>query len=174
MAPWLPKQTRASQYVYNTEFLKGAQEKEENDYLKCLSEERLEELFNMGDVMTLRELCKECGIHASKLTRIDCLARLKSALQSVAEIDKLFFKVWQASGGTLTATCPHGTVYAVRKLLRAESPRDIGDILLSMKYAPNIVISDIPHMVAAHVNKRSPNFFNPNAGRVTEPTEENI
>ena len=67
-APCLPKQTRASQYVYNTEFLKGAQEKEENDYLKCFSEERLEELFNMGDVMTLRELCKECGIHASKLT----------------------------------------------------------------------------------------------------------
>ena len=29
-------------------------------------------------------------------------------------------------------------------------------------------------MVAAHVNKRSPNFFNPNGGRVTEPTEENI
>ena len=29
-------------------------------------------------------------------------------------------------------------------------------------------------VVAAHVNKRSPNFFNPNAGRVTEQTEENI
>ena len=113
-APWLPKQTRASQYVYNTESLKGAQENEENDYLKCLSEERLEELFNMGDVMTLREHCKECGIHASKLTRIDCIARLKSAVQSVAEIDKLFFNVWQASGGTLTATCPHGIVYAVK------------------------------------------------------------
>ena len=54
----------------------------------------------MGDVMTLRELCKECGIHVSKLTQIDCIARLKSTVQSVAEIDKLFFKVWQASGGT--------------------------------------------------------------------------
>ena len=108
------------------------------------------------------------------MTRIDCVARLKSAVQSVAEIDTLFFKVWQASGGTVTATCPHGIVYAVNNLLRAESPRDIRDIILSMRYPPNIVISDIPHMVAAHVNKRSPNFFNPNAGRVTEPTEENI
>ena len=98
---------------------------------------------------------------------------MKSAVQSVAEIDKLFFKVWQTYGGTLTATCPHGIVYAVKKLLRAESPRDIGDILLNMKYTPNIVISDIPHMVAAHVNKWSPNFFNPNACRVTEQTEEN-
>ena len=96
----------------------------------------------MGDVMTLRVLCKECGIHVSKLTRIDCIARLKSAVQSVTEIDKLCFKVWQASGGTLTAACPHGIVYAVKNLLRAESPCDIGDILLSMKYAPNIVISD--------------------------------
>ena len=77
--PWLP-----SQYVYNTEFLKDTQEKEENDYLKCLFEERLEELFYL---MTLRELCKECDSHASKLTRIDCIARLKSAVQSVAEID---------------------------------------------------------------------------------------
>ena len=48
---------------------------------------------------------------------------------------------------------PHGIIYAVNNLLRAGSPRDIGDILLSMKYAPNIVISDILHMVAAHVNK---------------------
>ena len=47
----------------------------------------------MGDVMTLRELYKECGIHASKLTRIDCIARLNSAVKSVAEIDKLFFIV---------------------------------------------------------------------------------
>ena len=62
----------------------------------------------------------------------------------------------------------------MKKLLRAESPQDICDILLGMKYAPNIVISDILHMVAAHVNKRSPNLFNPNGGRVTEPTEENI
>ena len=45
-APLLPKQTRASQYVCNTEFLKteflkGTREREENDYLECLIEERL-------------------------------------------------------------------------------------------------------------------------------------
>ena len=62
----------------------------------------------------------------------------------------------------------------IKFLLKSESPRDIGDILLSLKHPPNVVISDIPHMVAAHVNKRSPNFFNPFSGRVVEPTDANV
>ena len=43
-----------------------------------------------------------------------------------------------------------------------------------MKHPPNIVLSDIPHMLAGHLNKRSPNFFNPFSGQVVESTEENI
>ena len=128
----------------------------------------------MGDLSTLRKVCKECGIKADKLTRIDCISRLKSAVQSVANIDKLFFKIWQASGGILTGTCIHGIVYPFKCLLKAESPRDYADILLSMKHPPNIVISDVPHMLAAHINKRSPNIFAPYAGRVADPSEENI
>ena len=121
-----------------------------------------------GDLTRLCELCEEFGIRAGKLTRIDCISRLKSAVQSVAEIDKLLYKVCQASGGTVTAAWPHGIIYAVKKWLRDGSPRDIGDILLSMKYAPNIMINDIPHMVGAHLNKWSPNLFNPNAGRAND------
>ena len=77
-------------------------------------------------------------------------------MESLADIDKLFFKVWHASGGTLTGTCPHGVVYTIKQL-----PRDISDILLSLKHPPNVVISNIPHMLAAHINKRSANFFYP-------------
>ena len=43
-----------------------------------------------------------------------------------------------------------------------------------MKHPPNIVLSDIPHMLVGHLNKRSPNFFNPFSGQVVESTEENI
>ena len=131
-------------------------------------------LFNMGDLSTLRELCENCGINSKRLTKIECILRLKSAVESVADIDKLFFKVWHASGGTLTGTCPHGVVYIIKHLLKAESPRDISDILLSLRHPPNVVISDIPHMLAAHTNKRSTNFFNHFAGRIFEPTNDNI
>ena len=171
---WMARKTRRSNMVFSTEFQKGHKESEEVEYLKCLSEETLEDLFNMGNVTMLRELCAECGIKAGNMTKIDCISRLKSAVQSVTNIDKLFFKVWQASGGLLTCTCVHGIVYAFKCLLKAESPRDYGDILLSMKHPPNVVISDIPHMLAAHVNKRCTDFFNPYAGRVATPSVENI
>jgi hypothetical protein len=45
---------------------------------------------------------------------------------------------------------------------------------MSMKIPPNVVINDISGMTAAHMQKRSPGFFNPNNGRVATPSEENI
>jgi len=85
-----------------------------------------------------------------------------------------FIKVRYASGGLLCATCPHGIVYVYKCLLKAESPCDVADMLLSMKHPPNIVISDMSHLLAAHMNKRKPNFFNPYAGRVVAPTDDNV
>ena len=123
---------------------------------------------------TLRELCANCGIDAGKLTKVNCIVKLKSASTAKVKIDKFFLKVWHSSGGLLICTCPHGVTYGFKSLLKPESPRDIGDMLLSMKHPPNIVISDIPHMLAGHLNKRCPNFFNPHSGRVVEPTEDNI
>ena len=161
--------------IYITEYLKGKQDVQQDEYLKCLSEETLEEIFNMGKVDELRELCRECGIsNTGQMTKINCIVSLTSAIKSVTDVDKLFFKVWQASGGLLTATCPHGIVYAIKFLLKAESPRDIGDILMSLKHRPNIVISDIPHMLSANTNKRQANFFTPHQGRVVQATDENV
>ena len=79
--------------VFSTEYLKGNQADEESSYLKCLSEERLEEIFTMGDLSTLRELCENCGINSKKLTKMEYILRHKSAVESLADIDKLFFKV---------------------------------------------------------------------------------
>ena len=63
--------------VFSTEFCKGSMESEEDEYLKCLSEETIWELFNIGDLCTLRKLCSECGIKADKMTKIDCISRLR-------------------------------------------------------------------------------------------------
>ena len=46
-------------------------------------------------------------------------------------------------------------------VLRAESPRDYVDLLLSMKHQPNVIITDMPQMVAAHGNKRQPRMLAP-------------
>ena len=173
-AAFIPEKSRKSEMVFNTEYLKGKADKEQDEYLKCLSEEQLEQIFEMKNVTELRRLCKECGINAENMTKIRCIASLTSAIKSVTDVDKFFLKIWNASGGILTATCPHGIVYAIKHILKAESPRDIGDILLSLKHPPNIAICDIPHMLAANTNKRCAGFFSPHQGRVLEPTDENV
>ena len=63
-------------------------------------------------------------------------------------------KIWGYFGGWLSAVCPHGFVYGLKFVLRAESPRDYFDILLSMKHQPTMRIIDMTHMVVAHGNKR--------------------
>ena len=48
------------------------------------------------------------------------------------------------------------------------------DVLLSIKFQPNICIIDMAHMVVAHGNKRKPNMVSLNDGMVSEISEENI
>lgn len=60
--------------------------------------------------------------------------------------------------------------------LRAESPRDFTDLLLSWKHMPNICIYDFPRGLAVHANLRQPEVmpFCPHEGRLLEPSDENI
>ena len=76
-------------------------------------------------------------------------------------------------GGIVTASCPHGVVYAVKSLLRGESVRDHVDILLSFRHMPNLTINDMPGMTARHGNYRHPGLFSPHEGRLAEPTPAN-
>jgi len=175
-APFIPEISMKSDEVLNTEYLKGNDANDEQEFLECLTEESLEKLLDLADVQNLRSLCQECGIeNTSQLSRNRCIEKLINALQNHTKVDNFFVKIWHSSGGLLTASCPHGCVYCLKFLIRPESPRDIGDLLLSLAHPPNIVISDIPHMVAAHVNKREGrNLFNPYCGRVVEASDENI
>ena len=47
-------------------------------------------------------------------------------------------------------------------------------MILSFRKAPDVLISDIPDMIAKHAEKRMPGFFKPYDGRVAEPTPHNI
>lgn len=77
-------------------------------------------------------------------------------------------------GGWAVITCPCGVVYSVKCNIRAESPRDYADLLLSWKHVPNVTVYDYPRGVASHANHRSNNLFNPFEGRLLQPSEENI
>ena len=71
-------------------------------------------------------------------------------------------------------TCPHGVCYGLKWLLRQEGPRDHVDMLMNLVAVPNVVITDIANMVAAHARKRGFDVFSPFHGRVAESTEEKI
>ncbi len=74
----------------------------------------------------------------------------------------------------MTASCPHGVVYAMKCLVRPESVRDHVDVLLSFKHLPNLTINDMPGMTARHGNFRLPGMFAPFEGRFAEPCESNL
>ncbi len=70
--------------------------------------------------------------------------------------------------------CPCGIVNAVKFNIRAESPRDYADMLLSFKHFPNIVVYDFVQGLVSHTNMREPQSFSPHGGRVAAATSENI
>ena len=72
--------------------------------------------------------------------------------------------------------CPHGIVNAVKFNLRAESPRDYADLLLSFTNFPNVVVYDFARGLVSHTNLREPQRlpFTPHSGRDCAATPENI
>ncbi|CAM4662090.1 unnamed protein product [Leuciscus chuanchicus] len=139
-----------------------------------LTEERLaDELLNLR-VEEIRALCMGCGID-HKSSKMDLIIRLKERMSPIeSPYNKVLEKVWGASGGWAVITCPCGVVYSVKLNIRAESPRDYADLLLSWKHVPNVTVYDYPRGLASHANHRSKKLFNPFEGRLLQPSEENI
>jgi hypothetical protein len=65
-------------------------------------------------------------------------------------------------------------VFSVKFNLRAESPRDFVDLLLSWKHLPNVAVYDYARGLALHANRRQPGIFAPFQGRLLDPTPENV
>ncbi|XP_078790335.1 HMG domain-containing protein 3-like [Oryzias latipes] len=173
-SPWIGPHTRKSNSVLNTEYEKIKIPKESNqEEYDLINEERLsDELLNLK-VQEVRALCKKCGVD-SKGSKMDLVLRLWEKMSNRSNYNKVFEKVWGASGGWAVITCPCGVVYSVKFNLRAESPRDFVDMLLSWKHFPNVVVYDYARGLALHANRRQPGVFGPFHGRLLDPTPENI
>lgn len=67
-------------------------------------------------------------------------------------------------------------MYSIKCNIRAESPRDFADMLLSWKHMPNVIIYDFARGLATHMNLREPESlpFKPFEGRLSPPTPDNI
>ncbi|XP_034055086.1 uncharacterized protein LOC117534921 isoform X2 [Gymnodraco acuticeps] len=174
-APWIGKNTRRSNHVLNTEFAKVRPQKPAEVQEVTVTEERLREELYKQKVEVVRTLCRECGLDSSG-SRSDLLLRLSDEMKSRQTYDKVFQKIWAASGGWAVIMCPCGIVYSIKCNFRAESPRDFTDILLSWKHMPNIVIYDFARGLATHMNLREPEKlpFTPFDGRLMAPTPDNI
>eukprot|EP00795_Rhopilema_esculentum_P014880 gene14880-6013_t len=174
-APFIGKQSRIANVIYNSEHLKVHRD-DENVEVECreMSEERLLETLFESSSKDVRLLARKLGV-SSKGTKLDIINRIKTGLgKNNVKFNKIFRKMFGFSGGWLTVACRHGIIYALKFLLRSESPRDYIDILRGLKHRPNIFINDMAHIVAAFGNRNFDGFFSPNEGRAAEATEENV
>ncbi|KAJ4933553.1 hypothetical protein JOQ06_030379, partial [Pogonophryne albipinna] len=139
-----------------------------------VSEDRLVDELKKQKVSTVRKLCMACNLD-SKGSRDDLVNRLREEMKTRHGYDKIFQKIWGASGGWSVILCPHGVVYSLKFNLRAESPRDFTD-LLSWKHLPNASIYDFAQGLATHANLRFPTSlpFKPHAGRLAASTHDDI
>ncbi|XP_024130826.1 uncharacterized protein LOC112148182 isoform X2 [Oryzias melastigma] len=173
-APWIGKQTRKSDSVFNTEYKKITQDQTEAD-LSEAAEDRLFDILLQQQTWTIRKLCRTCNVDTTG-SRLDLIKRLQEKMEIRQTHDKVLQSLWGASGGWSVVLCPHGVVYALKLNLRNESPRDFADLLLSWKHFPNICLYDFAHDLVTHTNLRTVDdpVFQPDEGKLAEPTPENL
>ncbi|KAJ8023112.1 HMG domain-containing protein 3 [Holothuria leucospilota] len=176
-SPYIGRNTRSDTRILNTEHRKvhrGSRllKRECREF----TQERLIEILYNSNLTYIRQIGIDVGLRGvSKMTKIDIIRKIRDTLsKDDTKFDKLFTKLQGSSGGWASMVCPHGIVYAIKFLLRAESPRDIVDLVQSMKHTPNVVVVDMANMVAAHGNKRFPGMFHPHNGMLAEPSSDNL
>ncbi|XP_077056136.1 uncharacterized protein LOC143736817 isoform X2 [Siphateles boraxobius] len=175
-APWIGSHTRKSNMVLNTEHEKVHMSMQPNECREMdITEDRLLDEISNLKVHAIRKLCKECGID-SRGSKMELILRLREEMATRSKYDKVFQKVWGASGGWAVVMCPCGQVVSLKCNIRAESPRDFTDLLLSWKHMPNISIYDFARGLAVHANLREPEVvpFSPHEGRLLDPSPENL
>ncbi|KAF1392589.1 hypothetical protein PFLUV_G00029630 [Perca fluviatilis] len=146
-APWIGQDTRRSNTVLNTEFLKaqGPRNSAEADDIN-ITEDRL----------------------SNELMKLKAYKLQDSCMEATCLFD---------AGGLAAIICPCAVfLYSLKFNIRAEGPRDFADMLLSWKHMPNISVYDFARGLVNHTNVRVPENppFQPNEGRLAPPTPENI
>ncbi|KAI4831064.1 hypothetical protein KUCAC02_002665, partial [Chaenocephalus aceratus] len=143
--------------------------------LSMVSEDRLVDELKKQKVSTGRKLCMACHLD-SKGSRDDLVNRLREEMKTRHGYDKIFQKIWGASCGWSVILCPRGVVYSLKFNLRAESPGDFTDLLLSWKHLPNASMYDFARGLATHANLRFPASrpFKPHEGRLAASSHDDI
>ncbi|KAK1879189.1 Heterogeneous nuclear ribonucleoprotein U-like protein 2 [Dissostichus eleginoides] len=115
-APLIGSRTRANNIVFNTEYMKGQGRKRANLTEQAemdITEDRLtNEIMNLK-VDAVRSLVKSCGLDSTG-SKMDLVIRLREQMKSCSTYDKVFQKVWGASGGWAVIMCPCGILNAVQ------------------------------------------------------------
>ena len=152
-----------------------------------MTEERILEMLTNDSYLKVKDTAKSYKLPTT-CSKMDTIMRLKNAMaNNDNNFKKLFSNLSGHSRGWLSFSCQHGTVYYLKFILRAESPRDYVDDLLSFAYIPNIVVLDMAHIVAKHATSnrkdeakyygkgdKEGNIFNPFNSRVADPEHQDI
>ena len=153
--------TRKGKFVHNTEHEKVKIAKSSSDDVTDsnlrtdITEDMLVHLRNLGNKHGLQDLAESCDTKPVKGKTKHAIADLlEKHIKNGNPCNKLFEKFARKSGGITMGWCPHGIVYCMKWLLAYESPRDILDLLVSMKYVQTLTVTDIPRWVADHANAR--------------------
>ena len=110
-APFIGKNTRNGDEVYNTEIRKiqpHSQALESN--CRDVTEERILELLSQNGAKEVAELYKKLGGSGTG-SKLDLIMKIKNIINNdEAKFKKVFSKILGYSGGWASATCPHGIV----------------------------------------------------------------
>ena len=121
MAKWLTARTGPASEPNTVD---EGEELEVNDDL-------LIELFREKKLAEVQSMCRMLGL-SDKGKKIECLQRMKDAVSDKKALNKVFARLSGCSGGVLLACCHHGVTYAIKFLLRGESPQDHVDIIINV------------------------------------------
>ena len=175
--PTWEKKTKKDNMLLNTEHQKVNKYSGELEQgTREMTEERLLELLYQEKANSVRGIGKSLDIkNCDKQQKHEIIRKIRDhIIKDNNKFNNIFRKFWGTSGGYLTGVCPQKVVYFVKFQVRAEGTRDYIDLFLSMKYQPNILISDMPQIIASHGNKSQMGTFAPHEGRVCEAMKKNI
>ena len=147
---------------------------EPNQATDDLTEDMITYLKTVGKKSSAVELANACGLRTSGKSMTSIVSMLENHIREGNDCTTLFEKFARKSGSLMMGMCTHGIVHCVKFMLTYESPRDIVDLLKSLKYMPNVTICDIPQQLVSHGNKRGQLTFPDNDGMLCSNTDGNL
>ena len=137
-----------------------------------------EEILNTINITRKSEVKKALGklgvtVH-NDISKDHLKTQLHKKINDTPAFKKKLFSILSGTGGYLALMCPHGVCYAVKNIIKFESPSDYVDLILSMRIPPVVLIVDMPDRVSENLNRRAPELLAPNNGMFVEANQENI